>query len=195
MDQIIQQNCTMTFCNNDPSAINVIHLEDLRNAENSLNDVDKKKTKRTVKHDPFVGSRSVEGLDPRNFEEFLGEKTVSMVMFYDSSDPQCEWSKKHLLKAAKTTRRENHGYGAVDCVREDELCAKEGITSLPSFKLYVGARPVDVYSKPKEMTYHDIRRFVESMVVTPDAPPSSPCIKEREKEGGARSSPRSRFKY
>ncbi|RUS78852.1 hypothetical protein EGW08_013394 [Elysia chlorotica] len=141
---------------------------------------EKKRKSGKGRHDPFVGSKSVEGLDPKNYDDFLTEKDITMVMYYDANEPQCEWSKKHFLKAAKTTHRENHGYAAVDCVREADLCAQEGIVSLPTFKLFIGTQLVDTYTKPQQMTYITIKNFMETMKIVPEVPPCvRPCDKEK----------------
>ncbi|KAK3779326.1 hypothetical protein RRG08_031617 [Elysia crispata] len=139
-----------------------------------------KKKKRGVKFDPFIGSRSVEGLDNGNYSNVLQEKELTMVMFYDPNDPQCEWSKKHFLKAAKTTQRMNHAYAAVDCTREADLCEREGVVTYPTFKLYTRNTLVDTYTRPQQMTFITIKNFMETMKVVPEVPPCvRPCDKEK----------------
>ncbi|KAK0066921.1 protein disulfide-isomerase A5-like isoform X1 [Biomphalaria pfeifferi] len=137
----------------------------------------KKPKKASAAHiDPFINSRLVEGLKESVFFDFLSSKDVALVMFYDAKEPQCEWSKKHFLKAAKITERENHAYAAVDCVKEQELCNAEGVTSLPYFKMYSKGKMFAAYSNPTTFTYHTMARFVENAPVLQEAGrPKRPC--------------------
>ncbi|CAG5125601.1 unnamed protein product [Candidula unifasciata] len=138
---------------------------------------DKKKGGQSApRTDPFIGSRLVLGLTSHNINDFLPEKDIALVMFYDPNDPQCEWSKKHFLKAAKTTVRENHAYAAIDCTQQDELCETEGVTSLPSFKLYSKGKVFGVYDRPREFVYFTMRKFVENApLLTEPQRPKRPC--------------------
>ncbi|GFR60815.1 hypothetical protein ElyMa_001832000 [Elysia marginata] len=142
---------------------------------------DKKKKRSQGRHDPFIGSKSVEGLDPRNFDDFLTERDVTMVMFYDANDPQCEWSKKHFLKVGCFNYiADINCYCFGFTLKEAEMCAQEGVVSLPTFKLFVKNRLVDTYTRPKEMTFHTIKKYIENMPVIPDPPPCArPCEKEK----------------
>ncbi|CAL1546739.1 unnamed protein product [Lymnaea stagnalis] len=142
------------------------------------------KVKKQGNHiDGFIGSRLVEGLKESVFMDFLKEKDVALVMFYDAKEPQCEWSKKHFLKAAKITERENHAYAAVDCVQETSLCSNEGVTSLPFFKLYSKGKSMASYSNPQAFTYHTMAKYVENApILTEQKRPPRPCdVKEKMK--------------
>ncbi|BFZ25551.1 hypothetical protein BsWGS_28590 [Bradybaena similaris] len=137
---------------------------------------DKEKKKSTTRPDPFVGSKTVIGLTSHNFSDFVPEKDIALVMFYDPTDAMCEWSKKHFLKAAKTTIRENHGYAAVDCTQQEDLCESEGIKTYPSFKLYSRGKVFTTYDKPKEFIYHTMKKFVENApIIEEPQRPKRPC--------------------
>ncbi|XP_059144211.1 uncharacterized protein LOC131931432 [Physella acuta] len=129
--------------------------------------------------DPWIGSRLVEGLRESIFMEYLTEKDVALVMFYDPKEGMCDWSKKHFLKAAKITERENHGYAAVDCTKEADVCENESVLSLPTFKLYSRGKVMGTYTNPLAFTYHTMARYVENAPVLTEPPrPKRPCDKD-----------------
>ena len=66
-------------------------------------------------------------------------------MFYNPEDPTCARLKPHMLKQAKTDKNPEHGYAAVNCVEEPDLCQREGMLTLPAFKLFTKGLEVNKF--------------------------------------------------
>ncbi|KAI8787733.1 Protein disulfide-isomerase A5 [Biomphalaria glabrata] len=115
--------------------------------------------KRSTK-DKFIGSSKITGLLSSNFREFLSEKNIALVMFYDPNCPMCQQMKPHFLKTTYVTNREGQSFAAVDCTAEPELCREEMINRLPSFKLYSKGRPVNVFGG--RIDYRTLKKYVEN---------------------------------
>ncbi|KAK3749755.1 hypothetical protein RRG08_046260 [Elysia crispata] len=105
----------------------------------------KKKFIKPILPDKYISSSKVSGLVACNFYHFLNEKHVALVMFYDPENPTCARLKPHLVKQAKVDRDPEHGYAAVNCLEEAELCKREGMLNLPAFKLYTKGLEVNKF--------------------------------------------------
>ncbi|CAG5115452.1 unnamed protein product [Candidula unifasciata] len=140
----------------------------------------KPKKKIRAKYDPYVNSKDVLALDHHIFQDFLNDREVALVMFYDPEEPECDWSKKHFIRAAKTTERENHAFAAVNCVKEQAICADEGSTGVyPFFKLYSRGNLIDTYRDHRSFIHFTMRKFVENAPIIPDRePPLNPCTQK-----------------
>ncbi|BFZ13993.1 hypothetical protein BsWGS_17032 [Bradybaena similaris] len=133
-----------------------------------------------AKFDPYVNSKDVHGLDRHIFHEFLEDKDAALVMFYDAEEPECDWAKKHFIRAAKTTERLNHAFAAVNCVKERDTCVQEGSQDVyPFYKLYSRGNVIDTYRDYRSFMYFTMRRFVENapLVITHEAP-LNPCTQK-----------------
>ncbi|RUS81747.1 hypothetical protein EGW08_010501 [Elysia chlorotica] len=105
----------------------------------------KKKFIKPISADKYLGTGKVSGLVACNFYHFLNEKHAALVMFYDPEDPTCSRLKPHMIRQAKLDKDPEHGYAAVNCLEEPELCQREGMVNLPAFKLYTRGKEVNKF--------------------------------------------------
>ncbi|KAH9494457.1 Protein disulfide-isomerase A5 [Bulinus truncatus] len=118
--------------------------------------------------DKFIGSSKITGLLSSNFRDFLGERNIALVMFYDPSCSRCQQMKPHFLKASQVTNREGQAFAAVDCTADPELCREELVNALPSFKLYSKGRPVNVFGG--RIDYRTLKKYVENAPIAARLP-------------------------
>lgn len=124
-----------------------------------------------IKPDPFVSCPRVAELEETVFNTFLSEQNVSLVMFYDPTCPECQRSKPHFVKAARTTDKEAGSFAAVNCNKNPDLCRQEGAfrRKLPVFKLY--ARGQHVSDHENVLDYHSFKDVVENTPFFPRPKP------------------------
>ncbi|GFR57989.1 protein disulfide-isomerase A5 [Elysia marginata] len=105
----------------------------------------KKKFIKPIVFDKYLGSAKISGLIACNYYHFLSDKDVALVMFYNPEDPMCARLKPHMLRQAKNDKTIEHGYAAVNCLEEADLCKREGMRYLPAFKLYTKGLEVNKF--------------------------------------------------
>lgn len=125
----------------------------------------KKKNVKPVLPDKYIGSSEVSGLIECNYYHFLREKEVALVMFYHPDDPMCARLKPHMLKQVKTDKNPEHGYAGVNCAEEVELCRREGMCSLPAFKLYTKGLEVNKFGDTFD--YLQMEKMINKCPVVP----------------------------
>ncbi|CAG5115453.1 unnamed protein product [Candidula unifasciata] len=111
--------------------------------------------------DPFCVSSRVFGLDSNTYRDFLGDKGAALVMFYNPTKSSCIKGKKIFVKAAESTVRENAAFAAVNCSVEESLCFNEGITNLPTYKLYSQGQLINIVKDTFFFNDRDMKKFVE----------------------------------
>lgn len=131
--------------------------------------------------DKFIQYEKVTGLIECNFFEFLNDKQAAMVMFYNPECHGCKESRSHYIRAAKTTKVEGHGYAAVDCTQEIELCKREGVSRMPTFQMYVEGQFVSRRDYP--MDYIRMKDFIDQSLtvkaIKKPPPVDPPCPKKK----------------
>ncbi|CAG5119311.1 unnamed protein product [Candidula unifasciata] len=124
-----------------------------------------KKVKK-LKPDSFFGVSKIFGLQEDTFSNYINEKDVALVMFYDPKSPFSKLSKTHFVKATQTNKRGNVAFAAVNCEDERRLCLAENITNIPSFKLYSHGQLLS-----DQGVVNDYRKIVNSVMEAPVLPP------------------------
>ncbi|BFZ08156.1 hypothetical protein BsWGS_11195 [Bradybaena similaris] len=114
-----------------------------------------------IRRDPFVQCDLVYGLNDSTLTQFLSDKDVAMVLFYDPCDSMSRWCKPRFAKAAAITTRDNHAYAAVNCLDNDELCVRQDINMLPAYGLYSRGRLIAATSDVSDYTSENIKNFLE----------------------------------
>ncbi|CAG5120346.1 unnamed protein product [Candidula unifasciata] len=87
-------------------------------------------------------SAKVESLTRVNFDRFLNRQEMSAVIFVDCVENSREALKVWEKEALKKINKPKLAFGSVDCYRNKDLCARERISTLPYYKLYVDALPI-----------------------------------------------------
>ncbi|BFZ13966.1 hypothetical protein BsWGS_17005 [Bradybaena similaris] len=116
----------------------------------------------TNSRDPFSGSEFVFGLSQCNFKNFIDRKDVAVVMYYgDQNNDKTLWARMQLNKAARATRRLNHGFAMVNCAQQRDLCQEQGVCTLPMYKMYSRGNKLGSIREVITFNTDVIKRFVE----------------------------------
>ncbi|CAG5135039.1 unnamed protein product [Candidula unifasciata] len=116
--------------------------------------------------DPFFDSDYVFRLTSCNFTPFIQRKDIALVMFYgDESDHQAVWAKLQINMASEASKRENHGYAAVNCNTDSELCASERVCKTPMYKVYSRGNVLSSIQEISSLQASEIKMLVEKAPV------------------------------
>lgn len=72
-------------------------------------------------------------------------------------------------QAAESTQRPNHGYAAINCAQQPELCQAQEACSLPMFKIYSRGNILSTMREVFTFTADVIKGYVESVPVLREA--------------------------
>ncbi|BFZ13967.1 hypothetical protein BsWGS_17006 [Bradybaena similaris] len=128
----------------------------------------------TNSRDPFSGSEFVFGLSQCNFKDFIDRKDVAVVMYYaDENNDKTVWARTQLNKAARATRRPNHGYAAINCAQQRDLCQAQQACTLPMFKIYSRGNILSTIREVNTFNADVITGFVECVPILKKSMPES----------------------
>ncbi|BFZ13990.1 hypothetical protein BsWGS_17029 [Bradybaena similaris] len=121
--------------------------------------------------DSYVGSSIVVGLTKSTFKDFIKDLSAAFVLFYNPCDPNCNWAKVNMKKAALVTQRDDHVFAAVDCTKECRLCKKQKVVSFPTMKLFARGKNVATFTDDTILSSRQMTDFVENAPVLPPRKP------------------------
>lgn len=124
-----------------------------------------RRTLKKSKTDTFTGTKAIVTLREEVFNNYLSDQEVAFVMFYDPKGAPSQITKPHFIKAAKTAKKSNAVFAAVNCEDEKNLCQTELIKELPVFRLYSRGRVVRDQNPLND--YKQILKVVEEAPIFP----------------------------